>query len=42
MTNETRERIKYYQDLLPSLKEKVVAAALMRACLQRRIRYLYV
>lgn len=29
MTNETRERIKYYQNLLPGMKEKVVAAALM-------------
>ena len=29
MTNETRQRIKYYQDLLPGMKEKVVAAALM-------------
>lgn len=29
MTNETRRRIKYYQDLLPGMKEKVAAAALM-------------
>lgn len=29
MTNETKERIKYYRQALPNMKEKVVAAALM-------------
>ncbi|MBO5068754.1 MAG: hypothetical protein J6C37_00075, partial [Roseburia sp.] len=29
MTNETRERIKIYQDALPGMKEKVAAAAMM-------------
>ena len=29
MTNETRERIKYYKELLPQMKEKLVAAIMM-------------
>ena len=29
MTNETKERIKYYRQALPNMKEKVAAAALM-------------
>lgn len=28
MTNETRQRIKYYQDALPKMKERVIAAAM--------------
>ena len=29
MTNETRQRIKFYQEALPNMKEKVIAAAMM-------------
>lgn len=29
MTNETRERIKYYKEMLPNMKEKLVAAIMM-------------